>query len=152
MRAHEDRHPALAHPAEDVLDQARAARIETHHRFVDDHGVRAVEKGGAHHETLLHAVGKALGQLVFPASKLEELEHFAHAPANLVSVQPVQSAVEAQELAGGQLFVDERTVRDEAERCFCADRIGRQVEAVDENPAGGRLSDAGSCGIESKQK
>src|SRR5205814_8098461 len=106
------------------------ARTGTHHRFVDAHGGRAVEKGGAHHETLLHAVGKALGQLVFPASKLEELEHFAHAPANLVSVQPVQSAVEAQELAGGQLFVDERPVRNEAERRFGAFGIGGQVVAI----------------------
>src|SRR5262245_37469681 len=33
MRTHEDGDAALAHAAEDVLDQPRAARVESHHRL-----------------------------------------------------------------------------------------------------------------------
>jgi hypothetical protein len=35
---------ARAHAAEDVLDQARAARVEADHRLVHEHGARAMEE------------------------------------------------------------------------------------------------------------
>src|SRR5262249_40379690 len=87
VRAHEDRDAVRRHPAEDVLDQARAARIEADHRLVDDHGLRPMEERRAHHEALLHAVREALDQLVLPARELEQLEHLADAPAHAVSRQ-----------------------------------------------------------------
>ena len=51
--------------------------------------------------------------------------------------------MEAQELARGQLLVDERPVGDEAERGLRRLGLGRQVVAVDEDAAGGRLEQAG---------
>ena len=77
VRAHQDRDAVLAHAAEDVLDQPRAARVEADHRLVDQHRPRPVQERRAHHQPLLHAVREALDQLVLPARELEELEHLA---------------------------------------------------------------------------
>ena len=54
--AHQDRDPVFAHPAEDVFDQPRAARIEADHRLVDRDRLWPVQKCRAHDEPLLHAV------------------------------------------------------------------------------------------------
>src|SRR6185436_2644910 len=115
VRAHQDADAALRHPAEDVLDQARSARIEADHRLVHDHRLRAMEEGGAHHEALLHAVGEALDELVLPAPELEELQHLGHARADAVPIESEQAAVEAKEFSGRELLVDVRTIGNETE-------------------------------------
>ena len=51
-------------------------------------------------------------------AELEELEHLVHALADAGAVEAVEPAVEAQELAGGELLVDERAIGNEAERRF----------------------------------
>src|SRR6187549_3284183 len=71
--AHEDRDTTLAHAAEHVLDETRAAWIEPHHRLVNGHGARAMKKRGAHDKALLHAVREALDKLVFPSPQLEQV-------------------------------------------------------------------------------
>ena len=63
--------------------------------------------------------------------------------SDAVAVDAVQARVEAQELAGRQLFVDEGPVRNEAERCFRRFRVRRQIVSVDEDAAGGRFQQAG---------
>ena len=105
--------------------------------------LRPVQERGAHHQPLLHAVREALDQLVAPAAQLEQIEHLADARLDGAVVHAVEAAVEAQELAGGELLVDERPVGDEAERRLR--RLGRrrQVVAVDEDPAGGGLEQPG---------
>ena len=75
-----------------------------------------MHESGAHDEPLLHAVRKALDQLVLPAAELEELEHLAHALAKARVLEPVKAAVEPEKLAAGQLFVDERAIGNEADR------------------------------------
>jgi hypothetical protein len=89
MRAHEDRHAAVGHSAEDVFDQAGASRVEANHRFVDDDCVWPMEKCCAHDETLFHAVRKAFDQFVFPSLELEKGKHLADALSNVVSIQAV---------------------------------------------------------------
>ena len=117
VRAHRGSpRPASLITAEHVLDQPGAARIETHHRLVDQHRARAVEEGRAHHEALLHAVGEALDQLVLPAARARRGRASPWTRSlDAVAVHAVQAAVKAQELAGGELLVDERAVGDEAE-------------------------------------
>ena len=66
--------PFAAHGAEDVLDEAGAARVESDHGLVHQHRPRPVQEGRAHHQPLLHPVGEALDQLALPAPQLEELE------------------------------------------------------------------------------
>src|SRR5580765_6636469 len=78
VRAHQDADAAAAHLPEDVLDQARAARIEPDHRLVDDDRARAMEERRAHDEALLHAVREALDELVLPSIDLEQFEHLLH--------------------------------------------------------------------------
>jgi hypothetical protein len=51
--------------------------------------------------------------------------------------------VEAQKLGGRQLLVEERAVRDEAERALGFLGLGREVVAVDRNAARGRLQQTG---------
>ena len=92
---------------------------------------RPVQEGGAHDEALLHAVGEALDELALPARQLEQLEHLRDARLDAVAVHAVEAAVEAQELAGGELLVDEGPVGDEAERGLGRLRLPRQVVAVD---------------------
>ena len=77
--AHQDGHAVLAHAAEHVLDQTGAARIQTHHRLVDQYRPRTMEERGAHDQPLFHPVRKALDQLVFPPRELEEIEHLPDA-------------------------------------------------------------------------
>ena len=108
--------PALAHPLEYALDQLRAAGIETDHRFIHEHRLRVMKKRSAHDQTLFHAVGEALHQLVLPATQLEEFEHLAHALRRAVAVHSVETGVKLQELARRQLFIDVRAVGDEPER------------------------------------
>ena len=48
--------------------------------------------------------------------ELEEVEHLGDARLDAVAVDAVEAAVEAQELAGGELLVEEGPVGDEAER------------------------------------
>ena len=56
-----------------------------------------------------------------------------------VAVEAVEPAVEAQELAGRQLLVDERPIGNEAERRLGGLGLGRHVVAVDDDAPGGRL-------------
>src|SRR6185295_2932793 len=49
------------------------------------------------------------------------------------------AAVEAQELAGGELLVDEGAIRDEAQRGLGHLGLPRQVVAVDDDASRGRL-------------
>src|ERR1700737_865877 len=118
MRAHEDGHAVLAHAAEHVLDEPRAARVETDHRLVNEDGFRPMEECGAHHEPLLHAVGETLHELVLPALELEQREHFRDARAHAVAVYAVEPSVEAQEFRGREFFVDEGGVGVEAKGGF----------------------------------
>ena len=143
MGAHQDGDAALAHAAEDVLDQPRPARVEADHRLVDQHRLGPVQEGGAHHQPLLHAVREALDQLVPPPAQLEQLEHLADAGLDRGLVHAVEAAVEAQELAGGELLVDERPIGDETERRLGGLGLVGQVVAVDDDAAGGGLEQAG---------
>ena len=61
-----------------------------------------------------------------------------------VAVHAVEPAVKAQELAGRQLLVDERPIGNEAERRLGRFGLGRQIVAVDEDAAGGRLQQPGN--------
>ena len=106
VRAHQNRDAVLAHAPEDALDELRAARIESDHRLVDEHRLRAMQERRAHDEPLLHAVRKALDQLVLPAAELEQIEHLPHALVQAVAVHAVQPGVKAQKFSGGQLLVD----------------------------------------------
>ena len=109
--------PFSAHVPEDVLDEAGAAGVEADHGLVHEHGARAMQEGRAHDEALLHAVREALDQLALPAAELEQVRASRCARASTsAAVHAVEAAVEAEELAGGQLLVDEGPVGDEAER------------------------------------
>src|SRR5215470_199740 len=143
VRAHEDGHPALAHVAEDLLDEPGAPRVEAHHRLVDQHRPRSVEERRAHDEPLLHPVGEALHQLALPARQLEQPQHLRHPVADPVAVHAVEPAVEAEELARGELVVDEGPVGDEPQRRLRRLGARGEVLTVDHDPAGGGLEQAG---------
>jgi hypothetical protein len=59
-------------------------------------------------------VGEALHELVLPAQELEELEQLPRPRLDALTLQAVEAAVEAEELRGGELLVQEGAVGDEA--------------------------------------
>ena len=144
VRAHENRDAVLAHPPEHALDELRAARIESDHRLVHEHGLRPMQERRAHDEPLLHAVREALDQLVLPAAELEQVEHLAHALVQAVAVHAVEAGVKAQKFSRGQLFVDVGPVGNEAERRLRGFRMRREIVAVDDDAPGRRLQQAGN--------
>src|SRR5688572_21719887 len=143
VRAHENRDAALAHAAEHVLDQPRAARVESDHRFVHAHRLRPVEERRAHDQPLLHAVREALDQLVLPLRELEQLEHLVHAPGDLAIGHSVEARMKREELAGSELVVDERSIGDEAKGSLGRLRLSLDVVPVDDYAPGRRLQQAG---------
>ena len=119
VRAHQNRDTALAHAPEHVFDQSRAARIQSHHRFV--HGrLPMMEK--AHHQALLHPVGEAFDQLVLPLAQLEEIEHLVRARRRC-HYQIHATRVERQELTGRELVVDERPIGMKPSALRLPDRV-----------------------------
>src|SRR6185436_679380 len=98
-----------------------------------------VKEGSTHHETLFHAVREAFDEFVFPPAELEEVEHLADARPDPVAVESVQSAVKTEEFAGGELLVDERTVRDVPQRRFRRLGMRGKVVIVHHDAARGRL-------------
>ncbi len=144
VRAHENRHAALAHAPKDVLDQPCAARIEPHHRFVHTHRLRSMEERRAHDEPLLHAVREALDQLVLPLRQLEQLEHLVHAAGDLAVGHSIETGVKGQELSRGELVVDERPIGDETQGALRRLRLALHVVVVDDDPAGRGLQQPGN--------
>src|SRR6476646_6577633 len=67
----------------------------------------------------------------------------------LVTVLPVQSADESQELGARQLLVDERPIGDESQTRFGGERVPGQVDSSEVDAARGWLqnsSDHAQCG------
>ncbi len=142
VRAHQDRDAAAAHGPEDVLDQHRAAGIEAHHGLVDQHRARTVQERGAHDQALLHPVREALDELVAPGAELEQLQQLPGASVGCGRLEPVEPRVEAQQLRGGELLVEEGPVGDEAERLLGPLRLAGEVVSVDRDASGARTQQA----------
>ena len=64
-------------------------------------------------------------------------------PVDAVAVEAVEAPVKPQELAGGELLVDERPIGDESERRLRELRLRGDVVPVDHDAAGGRLQQPG---------
>src|SRR5437867_4024053 len=143
MSAHQNRNAVVAHAPEHVFDQPCATRIEADHRLVHRDGARTVQKRGAHHEALLHPMREAFDELVLPASELEQIQHFVNAIHDAIAVETVQPSVEPEELSGGELFVDEWTIGNEAEGALGELGLLRDVMAVDVDASGGGLQQPG---------
>ena len=65
----------------------------------------------------------------FQATSSNSSSSSARAGLDCLAVHPVEAAVEAQELAGGELLVEERPVGNEAERALRRLGLPRQVVA-----------------------
>ena len=78
-----------------------------------------------------------------PCEQLEQFEHLADAIVDAVIGNPVQPGVKREELAGGELLVDEGTIRNEPQRRLGGFGRDGQVVAVDQDVPGGRLQQAG---------
>src|SRR5258708_30534480 len=106
-------------------------------RLIKEDGPRPVKKSGAEDQPLLHAVGEALDELTLPRAELEEVQHLHEAPLHGLRLEAVEAGVEAQELAGGELLVEEGPVGDESESPLCRLRLPGQVLPVHDDPAAG---------------
>jgi hypothetical protein len=137
--AHEHRSTPIHELAEQVLQQSRALGIEPHHGLIHHDQLRAVHQGAADDQLLPHAVAVRFGELVLPGAEIEDLQQLVDAPLHLRPVLAVQRRREAEELAAGELVVDERAVGDEADPRLGLQRPGQHVLAADQDRAAGRL-------------
>ena len=86
--------PAADLAAEQVLEQADAARVEADGRLVHDQHARLVQQGGGEDGALLHAVRVALGQVVHELAEAEQVDHLLDAlPAAARRGMPYMSAM-----------------------------------------------------------
>jgi len=143
VRAHEHGAAAIDELPEDVLEESRRFGIEPDHRFIDDDAFGAVNQRARDDELLAHAVAVRLDQLVFPARQLEDFEELRDTPLDDVPLLPVQACDEPQELRAGELVVDERPVRDEAEPHLGGERIPVDVVAAEQDAALRRPQNSG---------
>src|SRR5581483_8997534 len=137
-----NRRAAARQSAEKILERARAARIHAHHRLVHYQDARFMEQRGADHEPLLHAVGIAFHQLVPPGAQLELFEQFGDARRQPRGFDAVELADELEKFAAAELFINERTVGNEAGDRFGPLRRAHHIVAAEQDPARGCLQDA----------
>src|SRR5438034_3521406 len=101
--------------AEQVLENARGLRIETHHRLVHDDHLGTMHERARDDEFLPHAVAVALDQLLTPLLEVEQREQLPGTVLDVRTFLVVESCHETEKLDPGELLVYERAIRDEAE-------------------------------------
>src|SRR5688572_1900471 len=143
VRRHHDRVTAARVFAKEILQHLRRLRIEPDHGLVDDDHLGTVEKRARDDELLPHAVAVALHQLILPFEQVEEGEELTQSPLHRLAALVVQAGDESEKFRAGELLINERSVRDEAELRFGRDRIHRDVDAGDTDRPRGRLENPG---------
>ena len=109
----EERRPA-APRRELAVEQRRSFGVERGERLVEQQQRRLVQEDAAEREPLEHPARERAGALVARVPQVEALEQHPDPLAPLGHA--VEPAVEIEVLQRGQLAVDERLVREEAER------------------------------------
>src|SRR5688572_9080869 len=93
--------------AEEVLEDSRRLRIQTHHGLVHDDHFGSMHERAGDDQLLPHAVAVALDELIPPLVEIEERQQLARAMLHLRSFLIEQTGDESQEFASRQLFIDE---------------------------------------------
>ena len=138
VRRQEYRSPVVGQAAEQILELADALGVEPDRRLVDDEHFRLVYQGRGEDGPLPHAVGIAFGQVVDEVLEAEQVDDGRDTLAGEIGRQAVHVGDEMKEFAAGQLFVEERHVRDVAEELAGAVAVGADVVAADAYRSGGR--------------
>ena len=100
--------PRLRLVAQQVLEQADAARVEADGRLIDDQHLRLVQQRRGEDGALPHAVRVVLRQVVDERVQAEQLDHLVDAARRLGVGHAVHVGDELQELAAGEFLVEER--------------------------------------------
>jgi hypothetical protein len=128
---HEDGAAAGDDPAQDVLEQASARRVEAHGRLVQKQDLGLVQEGSGQDALLPHAVRVAAHQLVSRPFEVGHLEKLPRTPVRLVMGHPVDVPHEAQELLGRKLLEELRLVPDEPHPGLGLQRAPDPIDACD---------------------
>src|SRR6266542_659278 len=144
VRRHHDRVTAARVLAEQILEDACRFRIQSDHWLVNNDHVRLVNERAGDDQLLPHSVAVALDQLVAPFVEIEQRQQLPASAIDVPSVLVEEPAYESEEFCAGELFIDERAVRDVAEYPLGGDRIACYVHASDSDGAGGRKENTGN--------
>src|SRR5438874_726195 len=74
-----------------------------------------MQQGGTHDELLAHAVRIAFNELIAPGGEFEQLQEFLASRPCRTFFQAMQVSHETQKFAATELFIEKRTVWDEAD-------------------------------------
>ncbi len=105
MRAHHDRGAALAHLAQDVLDQPCIDWVEPVKGLVDDQQVGLVQQRYAKLHLLLHALGKLLDLLLGDLGQPDTLQVRLRAAPRLTPVDALERREIGQTLLDADILV-----------------------------------------------
>ncbi len=129
--------PAPA-PREQRRDQLDRRRVEVGVRLVQQQQLRIVEHGARDRHALDHAARERSQRLVGTRVHRHRLEQLVHA----LVLDAVQTRVEAQVLARGQLAVEQRLMAEQADARAHRPRLARQARAEHAHAAGVRTQQA----------
>src|SRR5215207_4869359 len=128
--------------AEQVLEKARAAGVESHHWLVHDDDFGPMHQGSRDNQLLSHTMTVRFGELVLPPSEVEKFQQLVNSSFHDWTLLPVERRCEPQELRPGELVVDERSIWDEAQPCFGREWIPIDIDAADLDRTTSRTKDA----------
>src|SRR5690606_14379149 len=143
VRAHQDGAAAIDEAPEQGLEDARTLGVETDHRLIDHDHLGPMNEGTGDDQLLAHSVGIRFGELIAPASELEQVEQLLDAILDDLAVLSVECRAESEELRAAQLVVYEGAIGDVAELRLGRDRILLDVDAADLDPPRTRRENAG---------
>ena len=138
VRGEEDRHAVCGELGEPAAERDDALRIDPDQRLVEDEDARAVHERRREGEALLHAVRVRLGELRGALGEAEPCEQLGAPALELAAAEAVEPADEAQELAPGELVVEEGMVRQVAGDRLGGLRLAADVVPAEQHAAGGR--------------
>ena len=151
VRGEQDRLALAVQLAEQVPQREPALRVQPGGGLVEEQHARAVEDGPGHHEPLGHAAGQGVDRRLGPPAELELLEQLVGGLPGGLGAHAEQPAVEVQVLPDGELAVQGVLLGDDPAELLGQRGVGRDVDAGDERPAGGRDhaggEDAGRGGL-----
>ncbi len=108
-----------------------ALRIEPKRGFVEEENLRRVQKAAGDLETALHAAGEFLHLIVAAIPQFEELEQFFCALATNLAGHVIEHAMDLHVFPGGEVAVEARILKDDAEALTGLVLMGSRIEPVE---------------------
>ncbi len=138
----QDGHALAGHVVDELPELAAADGVDAGGRFVEKEHARPVDDGTAQPQPLPPATGEVCGELVLAAHQPGHAQDLGLAPAQIRAREPIDLAVEADVLAGGQVLVEREKLRHVAHVCLHGLGLGGRVVAQHATAACARLEQA----------